>query len=1013
MRIYHGRRAGACRLGLPILCGALAFFLFLGTTALSRASEEALARPQCPPTPEDRVFLPCGEAVSYQPRLGVAIAPYGGEPLPSDGALLDLTAGERALRSRDGLLAAELRLTTGTLDRPMLVGSKPYRIASYEGQNRLGGVVASYNGVFPGPTLLIQPGDTLRLDIVDERMPNAVLQASDLHFDPTEPVPDASNLHTHGLLVSPTGEGDNVYRAFLPGNRYRTEVRLGEEHTEGMNWYHPHMHGSTAPQVFGGMAGLIQVGDVAAPQHRPAIEGLVRRQLVLSGLALAPSAEDPEVFLLGPVGNATSPTLTDPNPAAAAGGVRTAPDYRPSHLVNGQLNPTIAMRPNETQVWTGINVNASSAYSLALVRLRADGTVDPDSPLFRTTMLAQDGNDRYAPVAGYLVKHRDMMKDYFIGPGQRLTWAITAPSAPGTYHLINATDHAYARQVPNLPAMLTFQPPQSFVPSLVLATVEVEGAADGRAHPAFEPTEAPGFADAEPSLTRDIAFDFDEQYLRGRVNFGYFPNNAVIQGYSGDIERWIVSTYSQVAHPIHIHQGDFVVEKVEYYRDQALTKLRTDLPENPVVYPFTRVVDTLTLPGRSKVHLRMKASAFPGKFVMHCHMLPHEDSGMMASVAISRPRAEELVAIGAGAGDPPLVSVVEAASGREVARFLAFSESFRGGIDVDSGNALGGYGALLAVAPGRGTPLVRLLDPAEPGQSVLEIHPFGGSGDGASVALGDVDGDAVDEIVVGSGRGTVPSVAVYEAVGAEGGWRAELKLEVPVFDRSYGIGGVRVAVEDIDGDNWSDIVIGSGPGVRNRVSVLSGQLLSEATLRPGDFSAATGDPSLDRDLKLSICSATGESAVIADLLDPLPGTSGLNVAAGMLGAGFATYPPLTEVGFNPVVEHSYRSQVVVSRADARRDPEVAIFEYLGPGGHDHEAPAVDVGALLRPIRLFTPFPGERSREGGLTLATGLVSAADPDTPVTGLISAIDPSRQSLSYFGIGGGVVTEPWASWP
>jgi hypothetical protein len=688
-----------------------------------------------------------------------------------------------------------------------------------------------------------------------------------------------------------------------------------------------------------------------------------------------------------------------------------APDYRPSHLINGQLNPTIAMQPNETQLWTGINVNTSSAYSLALVRLRDDGTVDPATPLFRTTLLAQDGNDQYAPVAGYLIKHRDMMKDYFIGPGQRLTWAITAPKERGTYHLINVTDYAYTRQVGNLPAMLTFQPPQSFVPSLILATVEVAGDPVRREIPEFGPTGVPSLVDAELSLTRDIAFDFDEQYLRGRVNFGYFPNNAVIQGYSGDIERWVVSTYSQVAHPIHIHQGDFIVEQVAYYQDQALTKLRTDLPENPVVYPFTRVMDTLTLPGRSKVQLRMKASAFPGKFVMHCHMLLHEDSGMMASVAISRPRSEELIAIGAAPGEAPLVSVVEAASGLEVARFPAFSPSYRGGVDADSGNVLGGYGAYLAVAPKTGVPLVRVLYPTDPWDSILEIHPFGGSGDGTSVALGDVDGDAVDEIVVGSGSGTTPSVAVYDVVEVDGRWTAELKLEIPVFDSSYRIGGVRVAVEDIDGDNWGDIVVASGPGVRNRVSVLSGQFLSDATFRPGAFAAATGDPSLDRDLRLSICSATGKSAVIADMLDPLPGTSGLNVSAGMLGAGFATYPPLTEVGFNPVVEESYRAQVVVSRAEAREDPEVAIFEYIGPGGHNHEEVALDVGALLRPVRVFTPFPGGRSAAGGLMLATGLITAADPNTPVTGLVSAVNPARQSLSYFEVGGGLTTKPWAS--
>ena len=114
-----------------------------------------------------------------------------------------------------------------------------------------------------------------------------------------------------------------------------------------------------------------------------------------------------------------------------------------------------------------------------------------------------------------------------------------------------------------------------------------------------------------------------------------------------------------------------------------------------------------------------------------------------------------------------------------------------------------------------------------------------------------------------------------------------------------------------------------------------------------------------------------------------------------------------------MVEESYRAQVIVTRGTSRQDPEVAVLEYVGPGGHNHEEVVADRTRMLRSVALFTPFPGQRSLEGGLVIATGLITAADPDTPVTGLIAAIAPDRQSVSYFDIGGGIVTRPWAVSP
>jgi hypothetical protein len=177
----------------------------------------------------------------------------------------------------------------------------------------------------------------------------------------------------------------------------------------------------------------------------------------------------------------------------------------------------------------------------------------------------------------------------------------------------------------------------------------------------------------------------------------------------------------------------------------------------------------------------------------------------------------------------------------------------------------------------------------------------------------------------------------------------------------------------------------------------------------GEFATTTADPALDRELKLSICSATGNAAIIVDALEPLPGTDGLNVTAGMLGGGFATYPPITDVGYNPVIDQPYRAMIALTRATAAVDPEIGLFAYSGPGGHNHVSSSGDPTAFLRPVALFTPFPGESAPPQGLCL-TALASA---NTPITALVAARDPAHQTLSFFDMGGDIKVVPYATAP
>ncbi len=97
-----------------------------------------------------------------------------------------------------------------------------------------------YNGLLPGPAIEARPGDTLQIDFKNS-----------LSAD--------TNVHFHGLHVSPAGIADNSFLEVPMNESIKYEVRIPADHPSGLFWYHPHMHGAVASQVSRGLAGLIIV----------------------------------------------------------------------------------------------------------------------------------------------------------------------------------------------------------------------------------------------------------------------------------------------------------------------------------------------------------------------------------------------------------------------------------------------------------------------------------------------------------------------------------------------------------------------------------------------------------------------------------------------------------------------------------------------------------------------------------------------------------------------------------
>lgn len=393
-----------------------------------------------------------------------------------------------------------------------------------------------YEGSFPGPTLRVAPGDRLKVKLVNG-------------------LDELTNLHVHGFHVSPRGNSDNVPLHVMPGETFDYDYAIPVDHASGLYWYHPHNHGDSSDQVFGGMIGAIIIeGDL---DRLPGIDGLQERLLVIHDTQLDPDGR-----------------LTPPDR-------RRQPDFQ--RLVNGQLNPTITIQPGETQRWRIGNGSANCFYPL-----RLDG--------LEWHQIAADGNTLGEAWA---------REEILLGPFERAEILVRG-GPPGTYQL---------RKLP-------FDSNGPGDPEAVLATIVSDGPA---VTPWPLPTTLLPFEDLRSvriDRRREIAFqitDDDVFQISGEV----FDENKVNQTVElGATEEWVVRNESDLWHNFHIHVNPFQVVAI-----------------NGEAVPVRSFEDTTAIPPRGSITMRTRFEDFSGKFVYHCHILGHEDAGMMGIVEVVDPNA--------------------------------------------------------------------------------------------------------------------------------------------------------------------------------------------------------------------------------------------------------------------------------------------------------------------------------------------------------------------------------------
>jgi FtsP/CotA-like multicopper oxidase with cupredoxin domain len=216
------------------------------------------------------------------------------------------------------------------------------------------------------------PGDTIRIRF-------------------TNSLPEETNLHFHGLHVSPTGNADNSFVMVAPGEQSQYELPLAANHPGGTFWIHPHMHGAAARQVWRGLAApvIVRAELDAIPEVKTAAEVVLVLQDVTLGTDGVPVEPD---FMQQMAGR--------------EGSVITA---------SGNVNPTIPIQKDGWVRLRLINASCSRFYRLQL----------EEHALYQ---IASDGGSLPAPVG---------IDELLLLPGQRADLMIQGSRAPGAYRLLN------------------------------------------------------------------------------------------------------------------------------------------------------------------------------------------------------------------------------------------------------------------------------------------------------------------------------------------------------------------------------------------------------------------------------------------------------------------------------------------------------------------------------------------------------------------------------------------------
>jgi FtsP/CotA-like multicopper oxidase with cupredoxin domain len=479
-------------------------------------------------------------------------------------------------------LPALARTQTVALPEPPQVRANRHEVSlTLHAVNEDGRDAFAFDGANVAPVIRASPGDVIRITYVNDFPPKSSETCA------VNPCMNMTNLHFHGLTVSPDAPQDDVLGMLaMPGQILHYRVQIPRDHPPGLFWYHTHPHGESHRQVLDGMSGALVIEGME--RYAPQVRRLRERVIVVRSRSIE---KDPHAAEL---------RHEVEIPSRGCGG--ETEKVEEVFTVNGAVRPRIEIAPKERQFWRIVNASPDRYLDLQLDGQTFEIVALDGMPL------AYRGPDGPTRTADHLL----------LSPAGRLEAIVTGPPS-GTLRALRSLCVDTGPDGDPNPEMVLADLTQPSSDRAVSKSPPKQAHALDERRPLYKRLDLERFKKTTPEFTVIFTEDKNGFYINNRK---FAPDaTPMTSARVGTYQHWRIVNVTAELHPFHIHQVHFLA-----------------YAENGVPLSHPAWLDTVNVPYRGTVDVILDFTdpVIKGMSVFHCHLLNHEDKGMMAKILFTK-----------------------------------------------------------------------------------------------------------------------------------------------------------------------------------------------------------------------------------------------------------------------------------------------------------------------------------------------------------------------------------------